>query len=70
MPGNFYSQVWDILSRTPEGIQVRDHQLPQHPTLSNMTKSELNFALLVEQMLNNIDVPEYRQIVVEVSEPH
>jgi hypothetical protein len=35
--------------------------------MSNMTQSELNFALLVEEMLNHIQQPEYRQTVVEVS---
>jgi GTPase SAR1 family protein len=55
------------MSRTPQGITVQGSHLPQHPTLSNMTQSELNFALLVEEMLNHIQKPEYRQTVVEVS---
>lgn len=32
-----------------------------------MTMYEMNFSLLVEDMLQNIDQPEYRQIIVEVS---
>ena len=39
---------------------------PQQPTLSDMTMYEMNFSLLVEDMLGNIDQPQYRQIVVEV----
>jgi hypothetical protein len=66
VPIHFYVQVWDVMSRTPQGITVQGSYLPQNPTLSNMTQSELNFALLVEEMLNNIQKPEYRQTVVEV----
>ena len=32
-----------------------------------MTQYELNFSLLVEQMLSKIADPAYRQIIVEVS---
>ena len=39
----------------------------QQPTLSDMTMYELNFSLLVEQMLSRIVDPAYRQIMVEVS---
>lgn len=38
----------------------------QQPTLSDMTMYELNFSLLVEQMLSKIVDPAYRQIMVEV----
>lgn len=38
----------------------------QQPTLSDMTMYEMNFSLLVEDTLKNIDLPEYRQIIVEV----
>lgn len=31
-----------------------------------MTMYEMNFSLLVEDMLKNIVLPEYRQIIVEV----
>lgn len=54
------------MTRTPEGIKVQGFHLPQQPTLSNMTRSELNFAVLVEQMLNHIQQSEYRQTIVEV----
>ena len=37
----------------------------QQPTLSDMTMYELNFSLLVEQMLSKIVDPAYRQLMVE-----
>jgi len=40
--------------------------LLQQPTLSDMTQYELNFSLLVEQMLSKITDPAYRQMIVEV----
>ena len=58
--------VWDILAKTPEGMQIADSFLPQQPTLSDMTQTDLNFALRVEQMFSRIAHPEYRQLMVEV----
>jgi phosphorylase kinase alpha/beta subunit len=66
VPPHFYNQVWQVLERCPGGICVYEHQIPQQPTLSNMTRSELTFALLVESILHHINIPEYRQIIVEV----
>jgi len=40
----------------------------QQPTLSDMTQYELNFSLLVEQMLSKITDPAYRQMIVEVTD--
>ncbi|KAB0350334.1 hypothetical protein FD754_015191 [Muntiacus muntjak] len=65
-PPGFYDRVWQILERTPDGIIVAGRHLPQQPTLSDMTMYEMNFSLLVEDMLGNIDQPKYRQIVVEL----
>ncbi|XP_074644676.1 phosphorylase b kinase regulatory subunit beta-like isoform X2 [Tubulanus polymorphus] len=65
VPKDFYDKVWLILERTPGGIKVAGYHLPQQPTLSDMTLYELNFMLLVEQMLSKIADPAYRQIVVE-----
>nr|KAF6411292.1 phosphorylase kinase regulatory subunit beta [Rousettus aegyptiacus] len=65
-PAGFYDRVWQILERTPNGIVVAGKHLPQQPTLSDMTMYEMNFSLLVEDMLGNIDQPKYRQIVVEL----
>uniref|UniRef100_A0A0C9RTQ7 Phosphorylase b kinase regulatory subunit n=2 Tax=Fopius arisanus TaxID=64838 RepID=A0A0C9RTQ7_9HYME len=66
VPPHFYNQVWEVLMRCPGGIRVNGKELPQQPTLSNMTRSELTFALLVESILHHIHLPEYRQIVVEL----
>ncbi|KAJ8249417.1 hypothetical protein GJAV_G00234600 [Gymnothorax javanicus] len=65
-PPGFYDRVWQILERTPNGIVVAGVHLPQQPTLSDMTMYEMNFSLLVEDMLKHIDLPEYRQIIVEL----
>uniref|UniRef100_A0A673VRY9 Phosphorylase b kinase regulatory subunit n=1 Tax=Suricata suricatta TaxID=37032 RepID=A0A673VRY9_SURSU len=65
-PAGFYDRVWQILERTPNGIIVAGKHLPQQPTLSDMTMYEMNFSLLVEDMLGNIDQPKHRQIVVEL----
>lgn len=65
-PPGFYDRVWQILERTPDGIIVAGKYLPQQPTLSDMTMYEMNFSLLVEDMLGNIDQPKYRQIIVEL----
>ncbi|XP_072374293.1 phosphorylase b kinase regulatory subunit beta isoform X1 [Scyliorhinus torazame] len=65
-PKGFYDRVWQILERTPEGIMVTGKHLPQQPTLSDMTMYEMNFSLLVEDTLQDIVKPEYRQIIVEL----
>lgn len=63
VPAHFYKRVYDVLARTPLGIQLCGNHLPQQPTLSNMTRSEITFALLVEQLLNRIDKPEVSQFL-------
>uniref|UniRef100_A0A8C4QQZ7 Phosphorylase b kinase regulatory subunit n=1 Tax=Eptatretus burgeri TaxID=7764 RepID=A0A8C4QQZ7_EPTBU len=65
-PRGFYDRVWQILERTPKGMIVCGRYLPQQPTLSDMMMYEMNFSLLVEKMLQHIQVPEYRQIIVEL----
>ncbi|XP_076856536.1 phosphorylase b kinase regulatory subunit beta isoform X2 [Brachyhypopomus gauderio] len=65
-PLGFYDRVWQILERTGGGIRVAGRHLPQQPTLSDMTMYEMNFSLLVEDTLQNIVLPEYRQIIVEL----
>ncbi|XP_071957802.1 phosphorylase b kinase regulatory subunit beta-like [Antedon mediterranea] len=65
-PPNFYDRVLDILARTPKGITMAGSHLPQQPTLSDMTITDLNFALRIEEMLSRIKHPEYRQIIVEL----
>lgn len=44
---------------------VEGHLLPAEPTLTNMSRSELSFSLLVEEMLHQISLPERRQLAVE-----
>lgn len=51
VPTSFYNQVWDVMTRTPQGIRVLGNVIPQHPTLSNMSRTELTFALFVEEVL-------------------
>ncbi|XP_037781259.1 probable phosphorylase b kinase regulatory subunit beta isoform X1 [Penaeus monodon] len=65
-PKKFYEKVWHILVKTPGGVRLGDQTLPQQPTLSEMSHSDLNFALTVQSLLNRIQHPEYRQIVVEL----
>ncbi|XP_062548738.1 probable phosphorylase b kinase regulatory subunit beta isoform X4 [Armigeres subalbatus] len=66
VPPSLYNHVWDVLERTPLGITVQDHNLPALATLTNKSRSEFSFALQVEEMLNKINQPERRQIVVEL----
>ncbi|XP_076448759.1 LOW QUALITY PROTEIN: phosphorylase b kinase regulatory subunit beta-like [Babylonia areolata] len=65
VPKDFYCRIWKILERTPGGIKVAGLYLPQQPTLSDMTINELNFSLLVEQMLCRLGDPVNRQGIVE-----
>ncbi|XP_063702613.1 probable phosphorylase b kinase regulatory subunit beta isoform X1 [Culicoides brevitarsis] len=64
VPTHFYNLVWDVLQRT-HGIMMEGHLLPAEPTLTNMSRSELSFSLLVEEMLHQISLPERRQLAVE-----
>lgn len=66
VPNKFYNLVWDVLDRCPSGIQVQGHHLAAVPTLSNMSRGELSFALLVEEMLHHIPKSERRQVSVEL----
>lgn len=65
VPKDFYCRIWKILERTPGGIKVAGLYLPQQPTLSDMTMNELNFSMLVEQMLCRLGDPVNRQGIVE-----
>ncbi|XP_055949227.1 probable phosphorylase b kinase regulatory subunit beta isoform X2 [Argiope bruennichi] len=66
VPKNFYDRVWDIMTRTSEGIIVEGYHLPQQPTLTEMTVYDLKFATEVEMFLSRVALPEYRQILVEL----
>ncbi|KAH6923000.1 hypothetical protein HPB50_020504 [Hyalomma asiaticum] len=63
VPVGFYSRVWAILERCP-GVWIRGQCLPWALT-REMTPGEFKFALRVEEMLNRIPEPEYRQLLVE-----
>ncbi|XP_074602861.1 putative phosphorylase b kinase regulatory subunit alpha isoform X2 [Brevipalpus obovatus] len=63
VPKNFYPNVWSLLEKC-EGIYIQDKILPQKLT-REMTPGELKFALNVEEVLNSIPQPEYRQLMVE-----
>lgn len=65
VPDQFYNLVWDVLSRTPNGLTVQGHHLPAVPALTSMSRSELSFSLLVEETFNHIIQPERRQLSVE-----
>ncbi|XP_075751921.1 putative phosphorylase b kinase regulatory subunit alpha [Rhipicephalus microplus] len=63
VPVGFYTHVWCILERCPS-VWVRGYCLSQALT-KEMTNGELKFALRVEEMLNMVPEPEYRQLLVE-----
>ncbi|XP_073941999.1 probable phosphorylase b kinase regulatory subunit beta [Choristoneura fumiferana] len=66
VPKNFYIHVWDILLRTPKGIIFHGESIPAMPTLVNMSRSELSFALLVEGALVRAQSAARRQLCVEL----
>ncbi len=64
----FSSQVWHILSHC-RGIYIGD-RLERKNRLdaaiqAQMTANEINFALIVDQLLGHIQAPEYRQLNIE-----
>nr|XP_021206842.1 probable phosphorylase b kinase regulatory subunit beta isoform X3 [Bombyx mori]XP_021206843.1 probable phosphorylase b kinase regulatory subunit beta isoform X3 [Bombyx mori]XP_037866538.1 probable phosphorylase b kinase regulatory subunit beta isoform X3 [Bombyx mori] len=66
VPKHFYIQVWDILLRTPKGIIIQGQCIPAEPTLVNMSRSELSFALVVESALVGVGGAARRQLCVEL----
>lgn len=65
VPQNFYIKVFGILEKTPGGIYARGKSLPQIPTIYELVAHEKSFALRVEELLSNINFPEYRQMIIE-----
>ncbi|XGW13918.1 hypothetical protein V3C99_000306 [Haemonchus contortus] len=65
VPNNFYATLWDTVNRLPHGVRINDTILHWGLT-QEMTRREMKFALEVEQVLNRIAEPEYREMVVEV----
>lgn len=65
VPPDFYSNLWDTVRMFPQGLSINGTVL--HRTLTQeMTRREIKFALQVEQVLNQISEPEYREMIVEV----
>lgn len=65
----FCSQLWQDLGQCA-GIVIGDrlnvhNRLESRIVRADMTPGEKNFALLVEDKLNHIEAPEYRQLVME-----
>ncbi|UXI15563.1 hypothetical protein NH340_JMT01506 [Sarcoptes scabiei] len=63
VPSGFYTKVWNLLEKC-QGIAIEGRILINQLT-KEMTPGELKFALQVEQVLNSIPQPEYRQLIVE-----
>ncbi|KAL5467658.1 hypothetical protein EMCRGX_G031920 [Ephydatia muelleri] len=66
VPPDFYSKVYTILDKAQGGITVRGKTIPKLPTVQELSATEKNFAICVEEFLSNITMPEYRQMVVEM----
>ncbi|GMT18642.1 hypothetical protein PFISCL1PPCAC_9939 [Pristionchus fissidentatus] len=64
VPPNFYATLWDTLHRFPQGVRVNGITLHWGLT-QEMTRREIKFALEVEEVLNQIPEPEYRELVIE-----
>jgi len=69
VPEDFYSEVWGLL-RQFRGVVIGDqldgrNYLESLTLLADTTPAEKGFALRVDQILNNIHVPEYRQLSIE-----
>jgi phosphorylase kinase alpha/beta subunit len=66
VPDNFYSSVWQILSRCPGGIRFGVEQLPQLPTIKLHEPFELSFYHLVESFFAQYQESCYRHLVIRV----
>ncbi|HYE51479.1 MAG TPA: glycoside hydrolase family 15 protein [Azospirillaceae bacterium] len=69
VPPDFHSRVWEVL-RHCDGIVIADpadprNHLDSSVLRSDMTPQERNFALMVEDLLNRIAEPAYRQLSIE-----
>eukprot|EP00118_Oscarella_pearsei_P010638 m.66389 g.66389 ORF g.66389 m.66389 type:complete len:1074 (+) comp35386_c0_seq8:474-3695(+) len=65
VPLDFYPKVYAILEKTPR-IKVSGNTLEQYPLTDDMSSQDMTFSLKVEETLQDINFPEYRQIVVEL----
>uniref|UniRef100_A0A1I8EZH2 Phosphorylase b kinase regulatory subunit n=1 Tax=Wuchereria bancrofti TaxID=6293 RepID=A0A1I8EZH2_WUCBA len=64
VPPNFYAMLWDTVRRFPRGLSINRIVLHWGVT-QEMTRREIKFALQVEEVLNQIAQPEYREIMIE-----
>ncbi|WP_310462313.1 glycoside hydrolase family 15 protein [Sphaerotilus sp.] len=69
LPEDFYARVWQVLRHFP-GLVIGDqldsrNQMDSRVARADMTPSERGFALQVEDLLNKIQAPEYRQLTIE-----
>lgn len=65
VPPEFYANLWDTLRMFPHGLSI-DGIILGYGLTQEMTRKEIKFALQVEQVLNQIAEPEYRELIVEV----
>jgi phosphorylase kinase alpha/beta subunit len=69
LPEDFYPRVWEILQHCRDlviGDQLDTrNRLDSELLRADMTPAEKDFALGVEELLNNINAPEYRQLTIE-----
>ncbi|VDN04441.1 unnamed protein product [Thelazia callipaeda] len=64
VPPDFYSLLWDTVRRFPRGLSINGIVLHWGFT-QEMTRRETKFSLQVEEVLNQIAEPEYREMIVE-----
>jgi len=69
LPEDFHARVWEVLRHFP-GLVIGDqldsrNRLDSHLARADMTASERGFALQVDDLLNKIHAPEYRQLTIE-----
>ncbi|XP_057312817.1 phosphorylase b kinase regulatory subunit alpha, liver isoform-like isoform X2 [Hydractinia symbiolongicarpus] len=65
VPRDFYTKIWHVLERS-HGMTVSGYGfILEHKLTQENTSGEVKFALKVEEELNKILYPEYRQLVVE-----
>ena len=69
VPEDFYARIWELL-RHGSGLVIGDpfdsrNRLDSALARADMTASERGFALQIEDLLNKIQAPEYRQLTLE-----
>jgi phosphorylase kinase alpha/beta subunit len=69
LPENFYVRIWEVLHHC-RGLVIGDqldsrNRLDSALAQADMTPAEQSFALQVEDLLNKIHAPEYRQLTIE-----